>query len=330
MNVIGTGLACLDIINDEEMITVMNGGTCANVLTVLSQLGEEIELLLPEYSDDIHKEEFYLTFNKLDVGLLLYAHTKQKIPRIVETYDEKRGHIFYTKCPHCNNSLVKNRFISYRESKRIVPVIKDYDVFFTDRVSDGIKSIAKEFNEKGAKVFYEPNSGRNVKALVEMAKLSNVLKFSTDRINMRMAEELLLQCQGNTLEVIIATHGKDGLSFCYKMKDGTFSKWLKGPHIVFNRMQDTSGAGDWLTAGFLHYWNRNGFELCEEVLYDSIENGLKLSEIASMTKGAQGAFYNKEVFELLKSKYDIKLNTPLKQYDGYIERPYCNFCLSEC
>lgn len=245
-------------------------------------------------------------------------------------YDESMGHIFYTKCPHCGHDLIKNRFVSCRESKVITPMLKEYDVFFTDRVSDGIKNIANEFNMNGAKVFYEPNSGRNIKALVEMVKFSNVLKFSTDRISMRIVDNLLSQCQNNMLEVVIATHGKDGLSFCYKMNDGNFSEWLKGPYIEFNRVKDTSGAGDWLTAGFLHYWNQEEFILCKEAIYSALERALKLSEITSMTQGAQGVFYNNEVLNVLKEEHSIKLDASLEKYARDIKKnEYCSFCLSE-
>ena len=204
-------------------------------------------------------------------------------------------------------------------------------MFFTDRISDGIKEIAKELNRNQAKVFYEPNSGRNLKALVEMAKLSNVLKFSTDRISMSLAEGILSQCQDTMLEVVIATHGKKGLSYCYKMNSGGFSDWIEGPHINFKSIKDTSGAGDWLTAGFLHYWSREQFELSKKTIYNILEKSLKLSEIASMTQGAQGVFYDKEVLELLIEDYEWNYLTPLEQCMEHIGgKKYCDFCLSEC
>lgn len=331
MKVIGTGLACLDIINDGNKISVMNGGTCANVLTVLAQLGVEATILLPRYINDIQNDKFCLTFKKLNVSLLFYGDTKQKIPRIVETYDNSFKHVFYTKCPQCNKDLIKNRFISCKEIKAFADVFQEYEVFFADRVSNGIKEIAKEFNKNGAKVFYEPNSGRNIKALVEMARLSNVLKFSTDRISMSLADSILLQCQDSMLEVVIATHGKKGLSFCYKMDNGRFSDWIEGAYIDFNGIKDTSGAGDWLTAGFLHYWSQEKFKLSKRMIYNSLKQSLRLSEIASMAKGAQGVFYDNGVLDTLKKEYKVKLMTPLKQSMELIEgENHCGFCLSEC
>lgn len=330
MKIIGAGLACLDIINDGERISVMNGGTCANVLTALAQLGEDATMIVPEYTNDICKDKFYLTFNKLNVNLLFYGKTKQKIPRIVETYDENDRHVFYTKCPQCKKDLIKNRFLTRRETKILTGVFKEYEVFFTDRTSDGIKEIAKELNKNQAKVFYEPNSGRNLEALVGMAQLSNVLKFSTERISMRLAEEILSQCQDTVLDVVIATHGRNGLTYCYKMKDGNFSNWIEGPHINFESIKDTSGAGDWLSAGFLHYWSREKFELSNSVIYNALGKSLKLSKIASMTQGAQGVFYDETILKVLKEECELRMVAPLDRCKMHSdEKRYCKFCLSE-
>lgn len=330
MKVIGAGLACLDIINDEKSVLVMNGGTCANVLTVLAQLGENSALLIPKYINDLQNADFYLAFEKLHVDLMFYEKTKQSIPRVVETYDDSNKHIFYTKCPHCNKNLIKNKFITAPEAKALERLLLEYDVFFTDRISDGIKEIAKEFNENGEKIFYEPNSGRNLKALTEMAKICNVLKVSTDRISMNVLNGILSQCQSSMLEMVIATHGKQGLSFCYKMSNGEFSDWIEGPYIEFGSIVDTSGAGDWLTAGFLHYWYKEKFILNKEILYNILKQALRLSEIASMVQGAQGAFYDKKILQILKNEYQINLAEPLKQcVENTKEREYCDFCLSE-
>lgn len=330
MKIVGTGLACLDIISHIEEPIVMNGGTCANVLAVLAQLGEEACILLPEYLGDMQKLKFYTTFEKLNVSMAFYCRTKQHIPRIVERYDENNKHIFYTKCPCCNRNLISHKFISEREMKTFDNMSKHYDMFYTDRVSMGIKNIVREFNNENRKVFYEPNSGRNVKALVEMAGLANVLKFSTDRINMNLAESILKQCEKSKLELVIATHGKEGLAFCCKGKNGVWGNWVKGPYLEFSEIKDTSGAGDWLTAGFLHYWYKERFELDVEEIYNALEQALNLSAIASMAKGAQGAFYDKELLDTLKETYDFKLDKPLiKCEDGYEGGEYCQVCLLE-
>lgn len=331
MKVVGAGLACLDIINREREIIAMNGGTCANVLSALAQLGEEAIILLPKYENDVQSERFYSTFLDLNVKLIFYGNTKQNIPRIIETFDDNMKHVFYTKCPCCDKELIKNRFITDTEAGKYIEKIKGCDVFFADRISDGIKKIATELKCSSSKVFYEPNSGRNVKALIEMSKISNVLKFSTDRISMSLADNILRECHDTSLELVIATHGQDGLSFCYKKEDNTFSDWIKGPHVEFNKTKDTSGAGDWLTAGFLHYWKQTNFVLSDDKIIDALEKALRLSAIASMAEGAQGLFYDENVYSIIKKQFDIKLESVLEQYVKYNDGSnFCNACLSEC
>lgn len=329
MKVIGAGLACLDIINEENNITIMNGGTCANVLTALAQLGNDVSMLLPHYSEDIRREEFYQTFKRLNVHLLSFGRPRKIIPRIVETYDDNFRHMFYTKCPKCKKDLIKNRYITKRETEEVLGACKECDVFFIDRISDGIKEIVQNLNVKRTKIFYEPNSCRNINALIEMAKKSSILKFSTERISMNSADIILSKCQDSMLEMIIATHGKAGLSYCYKRSGGGFSAWLDGPRIDFKSLKDTSGAGDWLTAGFLHYWSQTEFELSMKSIYNALEEALRLSEIASMTNGAQGVFYDKEVLKILKAKYSVKLETTLELYKEHVgDKRCCDFCLS--
>lgn len=331
MKVVGAGLACLDIINREREIIAMNGGTCANVLTALAQLGEEAVILLPKYEKDIQNERFYSAFLDLNVKLMFYGNTKQNIPRIIEMFDENMKHVFFTKCPHCDKELIKNRLITEKEAGKCIAKIKDCDVFFTDRVSDGIKKIAIELKGGNSKIFYEPNSGRNVKALIEMSKISNVLKFSTDRISMSLADSILKECHNTSLELVIATHGKDGLSFSYKKEDDVFSDWIKGPYVEFHNTKDTSGAGDWLTAGFIHNWNQANFVMSDDIIFKALEKALKLSAIASMAEGAQGVFYNEDVYSIIKNQFDIKLESVLEQYIKYNDgSSFCNACLSEC
>ena len=307
MRIVGTGLLCLDIIHNNRDVILMNGGTCANVLTVLAQLGEEVTVLIPRYNTDDQKEFFYKTLEEMDVNCVYYCKTKKNIPRIIEVYDEKKRHLFYTKCWKCEKDLLGNRFITQKEAEILMPQIMDNDVFFTDRISSGIKYIAREYMSMNKKVIYEPNSARNLKAVIEMSKLANVVKFSTDRISLETAGIILEQCAEGALELVIATQGEKGMSFCYRIDNKNFSEWIEGPNIEFMQIKDTSGAGDWLTAGFLHFWSQAGYSLDKDVIFDILKRALDLSAICSRIEGAQGAFYDRELFDCLKEKYHIVL-----------------------
>lgn len=311
MKIIGTGLVCLDIIHKESNIAVMNGGTCANVLTVLAQLGEYASVLIPDYYIDGQSEYFYTTLRKMDINFITYCKTKKNIPKIIEVYDKNRNHLFYTKCPWCGQDLLESRFITKKEAERLISRIVDHDIFFIDRISDGIKWIAEEYGALHKKVMYEPNSGRNLKAVVEMSRLANIIKFSEDKISLAMAQIIREQCKKSVLDLIIVTRGERGMNFSYRLDEEEFSDWIEGPNIKFIGLRDTSGAGDWLTAGFLHFWSKTGYTLEKQALFDSLRAALELSAICSKKEGAQGAFYDTKLFECLKNSYHIKLEKNL-------------------
>lgn len=312
MRVIGTGLICLDIIHKNRAVMLMNGGTCANVLTVLAQLGEDATVLMPDYYADEQKAFCYYTLEKMKIDTIHYCKTKKRIPRIIEVYEEDRKHRFYTKCHKCDRDLLENRFITEKEAQDLMPQIMNNDMFFTDRISSGIKYIARQFISMNKKVIYEPNSARNLKAVIEMSKLSHVVKFSEDRISIEKAESIKSQCIGSALELIIVTQGDRGMRFSYRINENRFSEWIVGPNIAFSEIRDTSGAGDWLTAGFLHLWNKIEYSMNENDIFKTLQNALNLSALCSRVEGAQGAFYDKELFEDLKREYHIKLDQRMK------------------
>ena len=270
--------------------------------------------MLPDYVDDPLRGRFYDTFKLLGVSVITYGETRRNIPRIIEAYNEKHTHFFYTKCPVCHRDLILGKYISLSEAKKIMDRILDNDVLFVDRISDGIKMLASEFNEKGKKVFYEPNSGRNLDAVIAMTRKSNIVKFSTDRISMKIADKIIEECKDGKLDLVIATQGESGLQFSYRTESGYFTDWITGPYIEFETTVDTSGAGDWLSAGFLHFWADEGFLLERDCIYGSLKKGLFLSDVCSQTEGAQGVFYNDLVLKTLKRRFHIKLESRLEAY----------------
>ena len=326
MKIIGTGLVCLDIVHKKNNIIFMNGGTCANVLAVLAQLGAQVSVLIPDYLEDKQKDYFYNTLEKLNIECIKFCNTKMNIPRIIETFDEKNNHLFYTKCPDCGKNLLKNRFITFAESEKLMEKMIEYDIFFTDRVSDGIKNIAHKFRTLGKKVIYEPNSGRNLESIMGMAKVATVVKFSTDRISLNTSEMILRKCQDSQMNLMIATQGSDGMVFSYRIGRNEFSDWIPGPHIKFEKVVDTSGAGDWLTAGFLYYWDKSSYKLEEEVIYNALQRALNLSAICSVKEGALGALYDKCIYDYLKKTYKIKLKEQMDKNRPYDEADNFKIC----
>lgn len=95
------------------------------------------------------------------------------------------------------------------------------------------------------------------------------------------------------------------MCFSYRIDAARFSEWEKGPEVEFIGMRDTSGAGDWLTAGFLHFWRQKDYALKKAEIFDALEKALELSAICSMKAGAQGVFYDRELFDYLKKSMGL-------------------------
>ena len=39
IKILGAGLICVDVVRSKNMTRIMNGGSCANVVSVLAQIG---------------------------------------------------------------------------------------------------------------------------------------------------------------------------------------------------------------------------------------------------------------------------------------------------
>lgn len=332
MKIIGTGLNCIDIVHKNNKTILMNGGTCANVLTVLAQLGWKSNVLIPEYISDPLRDLFTSNFKQLGVEINEYCKTNIAIPRIIEEYDAK-GHVFYTKCPLCGKELVTKRQITHSESQKTFFSKDDADIFFFDRISSGVKNYIKLFRQqkKDVIIMYEPNSGRNISSIINFTAEVDILKFSSDKISFAMAEKIKQQCSDKNLKLMIFTKGKEGMSFCFKQNDGTFSVWYEGPHKEFVNIKDASGAGDWLSAGLLYYMFKKKIDLSflnnYECIYNSLCKALNLSSIQVQTEGAQGIFYSQELLQSMNcvEKCLNKKSLSIREID--FSHSYCERCL---
>ena len=327
----GAGLICIDIVNDGLTRKIMNGGSCANVISVLSQTGYDCTVIREKYSGDLDK---FLsnTLKSLGVMEICYRDTRSSVPRIIEALSNTH-HEFYTVCPCCGRKILNLKMPSFAESEVLFPQMEETDVFYCDRTSDGLRNIMAKVRLLGGMVFYEPNSARNLEALLQTVVLSDVVKFSKQQIPLSIAEKI------RTLEnvkLIIYTDGSKGLSFSCRLSDGQMSSWVSLPSDFNGPVVDSSGAGDWLSAGFLSELLKSGkTNPCE--MLNSIEEvsrlltiGMRYSKLCCAAIGAQGFFYSpeyhKEFGKLVESKkriYNLKM-----QKESFSSESLCPECLS--
>jgi len=127
-------------------------------------------------------------------------------------------------------------------------IIKKKDaskVFYFDRINRASIDFAKYYKSKGAIVYFEPSSVGEMRLFEECLKVSDIIKFSSDRI--KNYSELFPQ-QRVPLE--IETLGKEGVKFrfSHELKQ---KSWTTIPANQVDVFFDAAGAGDWTSAGII-------------------------------------------------------------------------------
>jgi fructokinase len=311
LNMLGTGLVCLDIINVGDKIRYYNGGSCGNVTAAFSFLGCNASVITRRYSD---KAGAILRSNLKNIGInqITFGKTSTLTPRIIEELNIKsgryEGHKFVIACAECGQNLPKVKLPGKRGITGLSGCLDGYDVFYTDRSSPGISQLRKIFRNRGNWTVYEPNSSRNTKNVYLNALESDIVKFSAEKFSFGIIEKLREVAIQSSLSLMVYTKGKEGLLFSYRKRDNKLSKWISlGPQPA-PRLIDTSGAGDWCTAGLLsallekHRLYKKW--LTKNDVIASIQFGQALAAISCAFVGGQGLthadFDQKEVRDLLQ------------------------------
>lgn len=247
---VGAGFHCIDIIRINELTKLSLGGTAANVISILAGMEQETYFLCVDYQNEWGawlKQELY---NK-GVNAVFFSQSKTFAPRIIESLDAQNGyHSFLGICPVCGRKIINTILPDAKHiSKPILSQVEGKNVFFFDRVSAGIKAIISQC--ENAWICYEPNTCRNYKAFLDVAKKTNIIKFSADRIPMVYNKKMLKDLQESRVCLLISTMGAEGFCYSYRKENGNLSEWIYIDSAKTDSVYDTTGAGDWFTAVFL-------------------------------------------------------------------------------
>lgn len=328
LSILGAGFACLDIIKTKNQEEVMLGGTAANVVTILSLLGLKTSFLTARYSGQTGR---YMerAFESRGVECIFFTDTKSQAPKIIEGIEEGK-HFFITVCPKCGRLLTKCSLPSLSQMNKVK---RQYNfspnIFFFDRISEGIKEFARE-NQNGWNV-YEPNSCRIYSNLIRGIQVANIVKYSEDRISSKITDSILKDIKNTDVALLIVTMGKKGIKYVYRTETGELSDWSYIVAEAIEKVEDSSGSGDWLTAVFLYfllkkypnYTNRlNG-----QYLYNSLVEAQKYATQNCFFIGAQGMLRNRSVVDRINLELDGEIKSIC---DGGINWEYdCCWCYNE-
>ena len=161
------------------------------------------------------------------------------------------------------------------------------DVFYFDRVTPSSIELARMYKHRGALIFFEPPKIKNERKYKECYEIADVVKFSDEKSN---EDSRRILADLNT-PLLIETMGEKGLQ--YRIHD---KKWKHLPSFLVSNFIDAAGAGDWCSAGFIHYMYKHKLpsrsdRLSDKNIRDALTFGQCLSAINCQFVGARGSMY---------------------------------------
>lgn len=341
--VFGTGLIALDLVvssDPNKPVQAWTGGTCGNVLSILSFLGWNAYPIARLNGDtaslrvkaDLRSWGVHLDFAQCE--------PTTSTPMIVqENRLTKKGHPkhhFVWTCPSCGSDLPKFKPLPLAAAATVLDDVSGANVFFLDRISRAGVILARVAAEAGAIIVVEPSGKSPEKLLVEALRIAHVVKYSDQRIDSLDNVGAPKTCA--FLEV--QTLGEKGLRYRSGLPGSRTASWTHLPGYKPPRLLDTCGAGDWTTAGLITQLCGFGLSTLKRVSTQRIESALRYAQAAAAWscghEGARGGMYTvtRADFERCVANFleansaAIALNVPCGVVKGGLEprEPICPAC----
>ncbi len=295
---VGCGLVAWDVVLSPESHVVYSGvgGTVGNVLSILSFLGWHSVPIVRLGADNAGLRVLQdLVSAGVDTSAICLDKSL-RTPIVYQTREPLRGHhTFSFRCPRCGLSR-RYSPASLQGVDRAGEPLRRGDVFFYDRVTPEVVSLAERARLNGATTVFEPSALDHDQDLVSRAlRAARVVKYSSDRLEPASLEAL------DAGFVEIQTLGAKGLRFRMRSLDPS---WVDLAALPGVSVVDAAGAGDWCTAGFLYALDSLAIEAAPSDLgYNRIHAALKAGQfLAAMncaTIGARGLMRSVSPIELL-------------------------------
>jgi sugar/nucleoside kinase (ribokinase family) len=294
--VVGTGLIVLDItvsaVTSAPAHPVWTGGTCGNVLSILSFLGWESHAV-GRIGNDAAGTCLLRDLLDSGVGSENLDREAGGTPIILHrvAVDRRGGvrHGYAFECPQCDRRYPSFRPVLVSRAETLASAAGAAGVFFFDRVSRGILDMAAAARRNNAVVVFEPSASGEEKQFVEAYEVSDVVKYARER-RAKFEPWLEKATSHRRAPLEIETRGAEGLVFRLRGE----RRWRQREALPISHLRDASGAGDWLTAGFLYAAAREGIP---KVLKDpaAVERALHVGEALAafncQFEGPRGAMY---------------------------------------
>ena len=294
---VGTGLVALDVVINgcaETPPRLWAGGSCGNVLTILSYLGWECHPIARLGADGA-AANLLADMQKWGVNTdLAFRRRADATPIVVEKLGtDKNGvtwHRFEWTCPKCGAWLPRYRPIAPKDLELAAEAVSSCHVFYFDRVARSSLELAKRSREHGALVFFEPSSVKSKGLFLKCMEVSDVLKYSHERLG--HVEEVATAAP---VPLEIESLGAQGLRYRISPRGSARGKWKRLAAYHVSDLKDTTGCGDWCSAGVIHLLARHGSQPVKEIKASAIEAALSFGQALAALKcgheGARGSMY---------------------------------------
>ena len=290
--VLGTGLVVLDVVISQDPQTPLRswaGGTCGNVLSILSQFGWDAYPIARMNNDPASKR---IRTDMARWGVRLdYASCGPAIDTPVVVQEIRRHndgsprHRFRWSCPRCGRWLPGFRAVTKNAIEAVMPASAGASVFFLDRLSRAALTLAANASKEGAVVVFEPSGKARSKLFAEAIRIAHVVKYADHRIG--RLEDIMQDSTAPLVE--IQTMGAKGLRYRDRLK-GVVSKWMHLNALRAPRLVDACGSGDWCTAGFITKTSANGQRGLRKGGAEGVRNALRYGQaLAAWNCGFEGA-----------------------------------------
>jgi fructokinase len=297
----GTGLVALDFVIDDINHTAPNlwaGGSCGNVLIILSYLGWD-SYPISRFKNDYASSELIRDMTKWNVKTKLISQSSDgSTPIIIERVIKSRNgtpiHKFEWFCPDCGLRLPKYSALLLKDVKNIEQNLPMSNVYYFDRVSSSTLELAEFYKKKGALIFFEPSSIGQIDKFNKSLQVADIVKYSNERL-----KDAHKFTDNTHIPLEIVTLGSEGLR--YRINSNT--TWKLMPPYPVKNLKDTAGAGDWCSAGIIHILGRSDKsafrKLNNNKIVTALEFGQALASLNCNFIGARGVMYSikKEHFQ---------------------------------
>jgi fructokinase len=304
---VGTGLVALDVVynvDSDQPPRRYAGGTCGNVLTVLSYLGwasKPVSRLAPGLAGDRLLEDL----RRWDVSTEFVSRkeggsTPVIVERIGRTTAGEPYHTFSWRCPACGAHLPGYRPVPAADAREVAAALSSAQVFFFDRVSRGALVLAEACARAGAVVVFEPSGIGDPGLFCEAWRLSHLVKYSHDRLR-DLTDLDLTRTDRETALLEVETLGAEGLRYRSRLPGSRTREWQSSEAVHAPAVKDAAGSGDWCTAGLLDRLARAGLtglrRASAEKLREAVRHGQVLAAWNCGFEGARGGMYEMDQSE---------------------------------